>query len=388
MSTANPVPTIQYPHLQLSDWPFRIEPDESFSTFLADRTQLRIDIASLLRNLSRRTPSSIHLMWAWFGAGKTHTLRYLSHVARRDFINLVPLYTVFPKATKGFLDLYQLTISKIEIDVLIRAFEEIYTHKDGAPILRKLHMEFPDLSLVLHKLLGAPEAEQDICIRWLRGGELDKSQLKKVGLGKAITRSEEAITVFCSCIELCNSASTLNATQPNRFIWLIDEYQRIKSCRTTTVRDEINTAVHSIITRLPRNLSVIISFSGRPEEKKWPEWLSPEIRDRIGLISNVLLLPPLSRDEGTTFVRDVLAHLRPANSSAPPFFPFTEEAVGEILKLMQHKKVEIKPRAIMQFFGVVLEEADTKIEAGAMSSISATFVRETLKQYVYRETAD
>ena len=63
---------MKYPHLGLVDWPFRVVPDESFYSFMADREQLVSDIRTLLRNLSRRSASSMHLMWAWFGAGKAH----------------------------------------------------------------------------------------------------------------------------------------------------------------------------------------------------------------------------------------------------------------------------------------------------------------------------
>jgi len=53
---------VRYPHLHLVDWPFRTVPDESFYSFMADRTQLVSDIKTLLRNLSRRPSSSMHLM--------------------------------------------------------------------------------------------------------------------------------------------------------------------------------------------------------------------------------------------------------------------------------------------------------------------------------------
>jgi hypothetical protein len=89
--------------------------------FLADRKQLAKDIDALLHHLSRRTPSSIHLMWAWFGAGKTHTLRYIEAIARRRFPTLMPVYTPFPKATKSILDLYQLTIAQLDFEALIHS---------------------------------------------------------------------------------------------------------------------------------------------------------------------------------------------------------------------------------------------------------------------------
>jgi hypothetical protein len=250
--------------------------------------------------------------------------------------------------------------------------------------MRRLQLELPDLSLALKKFLGAPEVEQDVCVRWLRGGDVDKKLLRSVGLSKSIVSSEDAVSVFCACLDTINTAADLNQSAGIRLIWLIDEYQRIKSCRSA-VRDEINTAIHSVFNRAPKNLSIVISFSGRPEEKRWPEWLSPEIRDRIGVISNVLLLPPLGHDEAGHFVRDVLGFFRSEGAVCDRFFPFTQDSVHEVLKLMQQKKVELKPRAIMQFFTVVLEEAEPKIESGDLKEISPKLVQEVLKQHQYRE---
>jgi hypothetical protein len=67
----------RFRHLGLTRWPFPVVPDLAFSTFMADRKQLKADIDDLLRVLCRRDTSSIHLLWAWFGAGKTHSLYYL-----------------------------------------------------------------------------------------------------------------------------------------------------------------------------------------------------------------------------------------------------------------------------------------------------------------------
>jgi len=98
---------VRYPHLHLVDWPFQTVPDERFYSFMADRTQPVFDIKTLLRNLSRRPSSSMHLMWAWFGAGKTHTLRHLEYLCKTEFTNIVPIYIEFPKSTKNFLDIYR-----------------------------------------------------------------------------------------------------------------------------------------------------------------------------------------------------------------------------------------------------------------------------------------
>lgn len=90
-SVATGIIRMKYPHLGLLEWPFRVVPDESFYSFMADREQLVSDIRTLLRNLSRRSASSMHLMWAWSGAGKTHTLRHMEYLCRNEFTNFVPI---------------------------------------------------------------------------------------------------------------------------------------------------------------------------------------------------------------------------------------------------------------------------------------------------------
>jgi hypothetical protein len=353
---------------------------------MADRERLQREVDILLQNLSRRTPSTIHLMWAWFGAGKTHTLRHLEYISRERYNCFMPIYTDLPRVTKGFFDLYRLTISHVDLERVKTAFEEIYTHKDGGNFLKKLQFDFPDLSLTLKKLLGAAESEQDTCIRWLRGENLAQRTLKTVGISKPISFTEEAVNVLAWLIQIPNQAATLSGGAGVRVIWMLDEYQRIKDCRPA-VRTEINNALHAVFNRSPVFLSIIISFSGHPQEKKWPEWLSPEIRDRIGVVSNALLLPPLGRDEAVKFVKDVLGFFRPSQSDhVEPFFPFTEGSANEVLKLMSQKKVEIKPRSIMQFFTAVLEEADKRIENGEMTDIAERFVADVLSHQDFRES--
>ena len=72
-----------FDHLCLRRWPFVVVPEPSLCNFMADREQFRADLEKLLRSLSRQNASSIHPIWSWFGAGKTHTLYYLSNRPRR-----------------------------------------------------------------------------------------------------------------------------------------------------------------------------------------------------------------------------------------------------------------------------------------------------------------
>src|SRR6266851_4373781 len=96
-------------HLGLVTWPFSIVPRQQYCDFLAGRPQLREDISALLRGLSRRDTASMHVLWSWLGAGKTHSLYYLINQSKSinttEHVQLCPIYTEFPKRARGFFDL-------------------------------------------------------------------------------------------------------------------------------------------------------------------------------------------------------------------------------------------------------------------------------------------
>ncbi len=65
-----------------------------------------------------------------------------------------------------------------------------------------------------------------------------------------------------------------------RLIWILDEYQRIEAL-PKRVRDEINSSLHSVFNTCPTGLSLLLSFSGKPEPGNLPPWLTPELKSRI-----------------------------------------------------------------------------------------------------------
>ncbi|AMM40020.1 hypothetical protein HS1_000214 [Candidatus Desulfofervidus auxilii] len=376
---------IKYPHFHLSDWPFRVVPDESFYSFMADRTQLVGDINTLLRNLSRQPASSIHLMWAWFGAGKTHTLRHIEYLCKTKVSNIIPIYIEFPKSTKNFLDIYRAFINGIDIETLKNAYLEIFTSPEKDKIQKKLHFDFPDLSNALMLLYQGNLEQQEIAIRWLRTEYREKKILRNINVVKPIQSAEDAIKVISWLIRLLSSGEVISG-EVKRILWMIDEYQRIEKLRKSVI-EEINGCLHSIFNQCPNGLSIIISFSGYPEEKRYPTWLSPEIKDRIG-IEKPLLLPPLSKKEAFKFIEDILLHFRAYPSHInihDRYFPFTKESIEKVIDIIidkakksKRKDEEPKPRTIMQFFNLILQEADPLIEKGKMEAISSDFVSKIL----------
>jgi len=373
---------VRYPHLALIEWPFHVVPNEVLYPMMADRTELRKDIKTLLRNLSRKSASSMHLMWAWFGTGKTHALHHITHLCQSEEHDIIPIYLEFPRATRRFLDLYRFLISGINPRIINDAYLEVFTSPLKNNIQMELQSDFPDLSNALLLLYQGKGSERDIVLGWLRTEVRDLRTLRTVGVSRPIATAEDAIRTMAWLIRLISLGSSYSNGSYRRILWMLDEFQRIKDCRLP-VRDEICSCLSSVFNRCPDGLSIMISFTGRPEQKKMPDWLSRDLIDRIG-IEKVLLLPPLTADDALVFVRDLLQYFRnPQFGNTNEFFPFNEETTRTIVDIIHEKKAELKPRTIMQFFNAVLEEADILIENGNLNLITPNFARDILKGRVF-----
>lgn len=370
--------TCRFPHLCLRDWPFQVVPSDDFFTFMADREGVARDVHTILRNLSRRDASSIHVIWAWFGAGKTHTLKYVAHACRSEYPSLLPVYCEFPRDTRSFVEVYRAFVEALDIDVLVDAYLEVFTSPRKDEVQRSLHLDTPDLSNALRVLATGSQEQRDSAVRWLRAEPQPLPELRRIGIGRRLSGGDDAVKALSWLIKLFNVGSSVNPGTISRVVWMIDEFQRVEDCRPRIVVGQINGCIHSTFNRNPSALSIFLSFSGRPQSSM-PSWLSPEVRDRIG-IERPILLPPLSSDEAVRFVADLLRQFRP-NSSSPPseFHPFEESAVRLVVRSIHEKRGDIKPRNIMQFFQVVLEEADPVIEQGSMRTIDAAFAGRCLK---------
>jgi len=373
---------VAYEHLGLSRWPFPVVPERSFCDFVADRKQLRVDVENLLLTFSRQDASSIHLLWSWFGAGKTHTLFYLANRATQLNAlgsHLHTVYSEFPKSTRSFVDLYRAFGHSLEIDSLVEAYLEILTSPDSGRLHRDLAASSPDLANALQAGATGRPADQVTAMRWLRGESLPVAQFRRIGISQKIASSDEASRILVALVHLLSLAARSGGRWHSRVVWLLDEFQRIEKL-PPRVRDEITIGLHSTFNASPTNLSIILSFSGRPQDSL-PQWFSRELRDRIGR-TKVMILPPMLPEEALEFVRDVLAHFRTFEAhDVPPYFPFTEESCRVIIEAIRESE-ELKPRSIMHAFNAVLQEAEPKIEAKKMSQISAVFAKQVLAERV------
>ena len=375
-----------FDHLCLQRWPFVVVPEPALCDFIADRDQFREDLEKLLRNLSRQNASSIHPIWSWFGAGKTHTLYYLSNRAaqidKQGISHLRTIYSEFPRSPRSFVDVYKSFALRLDRDVLSEAYLEICTSSEAGPLERELLAASSDLVSALKVLVLGGPADQNLAMRWLYAEVLPVADCRRIGISKRIASSEDSSRILIGLIRMFGlSASSQNRIN-SRLIWLLDELQRIDQL-PPRVRNEINTGLHSTFNACPSGFSMILSFSGRPTETL-PAWFSPELKDRIGR-TKVMILPPMETTDALKFVRDVLAHSRrPENANVDPYFPFSESTCRMIIEDIR-KHDELKPRAIMQALNAVLLEADPQIEARKIQVVLPELAKKVLAELVQLE---
>jgi len=80
-----------YEHLNLRAWPFQVVPDSEFATIWAGRRRTKKQLERLIWKMQFAPKSGLHLLWANFGMGKTHTLLHLQHLCQQTQGRLIPV---------------------------------------------------------------------------------------------------------------------------------------------------------------------------------------------------------------------------------------------------------------------------------------------------------
>lgn len=257
---------IKYPHFFLVDWPFYTIPEDQYCTFMADREPVKKDINTLLRNFCRIDHSTINIMWAWYGAGKTHTLKYFCHQCKTNHAFFLNIYNEFPKETKSFLDLYQSFIEKINIELIKEAFLEVFTSPRRDEAQKQLYYDYPDLSNAMKTLCMERDDKAVIAMYWLRAQNVPLKELKQINITSRVDRAEKAMKIIGWLVQLFRWSQPPEQIVPGRVIWMIDEFQRITRCRQS-IQEEINGCLQSIFNRCPRSFSLFLSFSRQSRQK-------------------------------------------------------------------------------------------------------------------------
>src|SRR5437773_284282 len=93
--------------------PFLLTATPETGATWAGRPGLKAKVDRLARSLTIRTDSTLDVIWANFGSGKSHVLFYIAHSIQHQAPTSVPVFIEMPEEMKNFLDLYRRIMPKL-----------------------------------------------------------------------------------------------------------------------------------------------------------------------------------------------------------------------------------------------------------------------------------
>jgi hypothetical protein len=365
---------IKFPHLFLIDWPFGLTVTEFTSRGMADRKALRARLETIRSELEL-PPTVLYLVWGWYGAGKSHALKYMKHLIDGDGAAITVIHE-FPKSCKSFVDVYQAFASKIDPDTVIEIYRQALPRFGNDPhaLSKAVCPTFPDFGSFLYHLQAGIQDNATVAWNWFTAGRVNKNALNKLGIFDRIERDETALKVIDAFVRL-----VVMGPKFKRLVWMIDEFQTVG---LPTVRGPVRSSVldsfNTVINNSPEYLTLFLSFSSTQQDRVY-KLLTYALRSRAGL-QQPIEIPELSPGEASTFVADRLGMFRSDKLKAPTaMYPFEEVAVEAVLDYIKTSKCELIPRVLIASLDVVLRKANPLIKSGEMSTVTPRFARDALK---------
>lgn len=322
----------------LTEWPFDVVAPNRDRLVWADRESFRRDVDRLIRRWGRHDTSSLNVMWANFGAGKTHTLRYIEAQVPRNYLVCA---AVLPQSVRTFVDVYRAILAGTDVQKVAKAAAGQLGDRVQAG-----RLGLTDAEASLWALATGGDSDQAVLAeRWFRGVRLSRSEMNRVGVRTNILGNDEAVAALTAIIRASIQSSN------RRVVILVDEFQRVGEL-TDRALNQVNQGIHTLYNENPRGVSILLSMSfGRAENVKYH--LTPEVRSRVD--PEQLHLDHLSLPEVRTFVVDLLGAYRTLDAPEDLLAPFSGGAVDAVAHAIE--PIGITPRRLMQGLGRVVEDA-------------------------------
>ena len=348
------------PHerLNLRGWPFQAVPSEQTAKVWVGRPVAHRRLRGLLRTVQRVDASRIVLLWAAYGAGKTHALLHLQGTASSDE-GVQTLYVATPKGIKSFLDVYRAIIeAALSTGVLAELGMSIYRRKGGSPP--------SDLQRALVRIVSLPEPQHRAALSWLKAEKITARDLRDSGLSRRLETSADGIETLNELIELLRNGLGV------KLILLLDEMQELGQL-TPARLDEAVGGLHKVFDRNTDGLTLIFCFT-TTAQTTIARIIGETLYERR---SETLTLPPLGVQEAVDFITELIREWSIDRERAP--FPFTNNAIEAIVDTFPADDGVI-PRDLIRACDTVLRAADLDIEDGAITEIHAEYARARLAE--------
>jgi hypothetical protein len=290
-----------------------------------------------VRSLIVRSDSTLDLIWANFGSGKSHVLFYIAHSIQHQAPASVPVFVEVPERIKSFLELYARTMPKLPWNRLVGMLNSDEKLPNSSQLKR-----------VARVIEHGNDQERGLAFEWLFAGSVNLRDLKAfVGVQSRIESDVRAADILG---ELLGSLSR----QGVRVVLLLDEFQRIGVLPERN-RWPVLSNLRSLFSQNPTNLSVVLAAATRME-KTAVDLLPAELRTLIGP-RPILSLPEMSVDEAVTFVEGRLGSFRPTGYAGDAFHPLQQDIVrGTIDFIANETQAKLIPRTILQALSAIYDE--------------------------------
>lgn len=342
--------------LRLKYWPFALVPQSGAELVWADRELLKKQITLLGRRLARHQAVSLHLLWADFGAGKTHTLLYIRQEALKGvFGSMLPLYCALPKGCRTFVDIYRAIAQALPAALLLDAYHKAFALAGHEVVVATLGECSPNLLPCLQAIAVGREVQQRIALGWLHGeGGVPASDLRGLSIFGRIRSTDEAVNVLRGLVRLFNLAGY------KRVFLMVDEFQRVEALRRQQ-QDEINAGLHGFYNACGHGMSLLLSFSFGVEENI-KHFLNDELLSRVDPIR--ISIPAMTTADGESFLNDVLQQAREDAE-----WPVEKGVVPAIVRAVENQ-LTLTPRRLLKAAGVFFELAAMDLEDGKVQRIT------------------
>lgn len=337
---------MKYETYNLSDWPFRTAADEDFAPVWAGRPKTKEQLERLLLRWEKIPASGLHILWANFGMGKTHTLYHLKYKCFKTAGKLIPIYCVMPRRSTGFLELYREIIQAMDFDFLGRQLIDFGNVNKGGIATHPFFQRSPGVVNALLALRSGDIEAVTTSRQWLAAQPgLSKHEMNLINVSYRIKTPEDAINALTVLTKLA-----LYGHPDRQMIIMIDEYQRVGELNRR-VANENNSSLHTFFNCQPTGLQLILSFSFGVRENV-DFLLSPELKSRAS--PQAINLDVLSQADAASFIQDLLSQFRLRPESCWSF-PFSPDTVSRIISYIASRK-KLTPRRLMLYFNHILGE--------------------------------
>jgi len=326
-----------------SGWPFRIIVDKEFAKIWADRSAIKAELARRLRRLRALPHGTVQLLWADFGAGKSHTLRHMELQCERDpERRLLPAYTEIPVQIDGLQGLFQ----RLAVAVPEEALQALAANEANWVRIPPRTAGGKDLRQALRLLGSSDSRARAVATEWLvaQRGTPHLNLLRSYGINGRIEDEDRIVEVVAELVKL------VLLTHSSGLIWFVDEFQRIADLPARK-RESLLKAMVSLFNACPAGLHLVLSFSVA-QQATVAALLPPDLQSRA-MTFPMLTLPFLSRADAVDFLQDLFKNfqIQPQSLKTHPFLP---DALDAVVEHAESNSVGLTPRKLMELTGELL----------------------------------